>query len=67
MALTYCQGKAIINSINLEDGEERFEKVVPLARRFGAALVVGLHRRDQGMAVTARAQARGRASAATSC
>lgn len=41
MALTYSQGKAIINSINLEDGEERFEKVVPLARQFGAALVVG--------------------------
>ncbi|MFT3835958.1 MAG: methionine synthase [Myxococcaceae bacterium] len=41
MALTYSQGKAIINSVNLEDGEERFEKVVPLARKFGAALVVG--------------------------
>jgi 5-methyltetrahydrofolate--homocysteine methyltransferase len=41
MALTYSQGKAIINSINLEDGEERFQAVVPLARRFGAALVVG--------------------------
>jgi 5-methyltetrahydrofolate--homocysteine methyltransferase len=40
-ALTYSQGKAIINSINLEDGEERFRKVVPLARKFGAALVVG--------------------------
>ncbi len=26
MSLTYCQGKAIINSVNLEDGEERFEK-----------------------------------------
>jgi 5-methyltetrahydrofolate--homocysteine methyltransferase len=31
-ALSWCQGKAIINSINLEDGEERFERVVPLAR-----------------------------------
>ena len=41
MSLTYSQGKALINSVNLEDGEERFEKVVPLARRFGAALVVG--------------------------
>jgi len=40
-SLTYCQGKAIINSINLEDGEERFHKVVPLARRYGAALIVG--------------------------
>jgi 5-methyltetrahydrofolate--homocysteine methyltransferase len=53
-ALTYCQGKAIINSINLEDGEERFEEVVPLARRFGAALVVGCidDDPDAGMAVT---------------
>ena len=39
-ALKRTQGKSIINSINLEDGEERFHKVVPLARRFGAALVV---------------------------
>ncbi len=40
-ALTYCQGKSIINSVNLEDGEKRLQKVVPLARRYGAALVVG--------------------------
>ena len=40
-ALTYSQGKAIINSINLEDGEEKFEKVVPLLHRYGAAVVVG--------------------------
>ncbi|MHC4958523.1 MAG: homocysteine S-methyltransferase family protein, partial [Planctomycetota bacterium] len=53
-ALTYSQGKAIINSINLEDGLERFERVVPIARRFGAALVVGCIDEDpqQGMAVT---------------
>ena len=53
-ALTYCQGKAIINSINLEDGEERFEEIVPLARQFGAALVVGTIDEDpeQGMGVT---------------
>ena len=51
MALTYSQGKAIINSVNLEDGEERFEKVVPLAREFGAALVVGCID-EKGMAVT---------------
>ena len=41
LALTYCQGKAIINSINLEDGEEKFENVVPMAHDFGAAVVVG--------------------------
>ena len=41
LALTYCQGKSIINSVNLEDGEEKFERLCPIARRFGAALVVG--------------------------
>jgi len=41
LALTYCQGKAILNSINLEDGEEKFERVVPVAHEFGAAVVVG--------------------------
>jgi len=41
LALTYCQGKSIINSINLEDGEEKFERVVPTAHDFGAAVVVG--------------------------
>ncbi len=50
-ALTYCQGKSILNSVNLEDGLERFEKVVPLAKRFGCALVVGLID-EEGMAVT---------------
>lgn len=53
-ALKYCQGKAVINSINLENGEEKFSKVVPVARRFGAALVVGTidDHPEQGMAVT---------------
>ena len=41
LSLTYCQGKSILNSINLEDGEEKFERVCPLARKYGAALVVG--------------------------
>ncbi len=41
LALTYCQGKSIINSVNLEDGEEKFEKVCPLANAYGAALIVG--------------------------
>jgi 5-methyltetrahydrofolate--homocysteine methyltransferase len=51
-ALSYSQGKAIINSINLEDGEERFEKVVPLIKKYGAAVVVGTID-EQGMAITA--------------
>lgn len=49
-ALTYSQGKAIINSINLEDGEERFAAVVPLIHRYGAAVVVGVID-EGGMAV----------------
>ena len=53
-ALPYSQGKAVINSINLEEGEERFREVVPLARQYGAALVVGTIDEDpeHGMAVT---------------
>ncbi|PQP81822.1 methionine synthase [Paenibacillus sp. PCH8] len=41
LALQYSQGKAIINSINLEDGEEKFEQVTPLLHRYGGAVVVG--------------------------
>jgi 5-methyltetrahydrofolate--homocysteine methyltransferase len=41
LSLTYCQGKSIINSVNLEDGEEKFERMCPIARAYGAALVVG--------------------------
>lgn len=41
MALKYSQGKAIINSVNLEDGLEKFDQVVPLVHRYGASLVVG--------------------------
>jgi 5-methyltetrahydrofolate--homocysteine methyltransferase len=41
LALTYCQGKSIINSVNLEDGEEKFERLCPIAKAFGAALIVG--------------------------
>ena len=54
VALTYCQGKAIINSINLEDGEERFASVTPLARKCGAAVVVGCIDEDtrQAQAIT---------------
>ncbi|WP_078578119.1 methionine synthase [Salipaludibacillus agaradhaerens] len=50
-ALTYSQGKAIINSINLEDGEEEFKKVAELIHRFGAAVVVGTID-EEGMGVS---------------
>jgi 5-methyltetrahydrofolate--homocysteine methyltransferase len=50
LALTYCQGKGLLNSVNLEDGEEKFERVCPLARRYGAALVVGCIDEDKQQA-----------------
>ncbi|ALS79684.1 methionine synthase [Planococcus kocurii] len=51
VALKFSQGKAIINSINLEDGEERFDAVMPLVKKYGAAVVVGTID-EVGMAVT---------------
>ncbi|WP_100398525.1 methionine synthase [Bacillus sp. FJAT-44742] len=51
-SLTYSQGKAVINSINLEDGEERFKQIIPIVKRFGAAVVVGTID-ETGMAVSA--------------
>ncbi len=51
LSLKYSQGKAIINSINLEDGEEKFEKVVPLIHKYGAASVVGTID-ERGQAIT---------------
>jgi 5-methyltetrahydrofolate--homocysteine methyltransferase len=51
-ALKRIPGKAIINSINLEDGEKRTSKVLPMAKRFGAA-VIALTIDEDGMALTA--------------
>jgi 5-methyltetrahydrofolate--homocysteine methyltransferase len=53
-ALKRTPGKCVLNSVNLEDGEERFEKVVPLAHAYGAALVVGTIDEDKimGMGLT---------------
>ncbi len=51
-ALKRIPGKAIINSINLEDGEKRTSKVLPMAKRFGAA-VIALTIDEEGMALTA--------------
>jgi 5-methyltetrahydrofolate--homocysteine methyltransferase len=39
--LKHAPGKCIINSANLEDGEEKFGQMCQLARRYGAALVLG--------------------------
>jgi len=47
--LKHCAGRAVINSINLEDGGARAEKIVSLARDFGAS-VVCLAIDEEGMA-----------------
>ena len=51
-ALQHIAGKAIVNSINLEDGEARINKIVPLCKKYGAA-VIALTIDEQGMAKTA--------------
>ena len=51
-ALQRIGGKAVVNSINLEDGEERIKKIVPLCKNYGAA-VIALTIDEQGMAKTA--------------
>jgi 5-methyltetrahydrofolate--homocysteine methyltransferase len=38
-ALEHIPGRAIINSINMENGRKRIDSVVPLAKKHGAALV----------------------------
>src|ERR1700730_16810954 len=55
-ALKRIPGKAIINSINLEDGEKRTSKVLPMAKRYGAA-VIALTIDEDGMALTAEKKA----------
>ena len=50
--LKVAGGKCILNSTNFEDGDERFFKVLELARRYGAGVVVGTIDED-GMARTA--------------
>ncbi|MDH5681578.1 MAG: homocysteine S-methyltransferase family protein, partial [Spirochaetota bacterium] len=51
-ALRAYPGSAMINSINLENGRERVEAILPLAKEYGAS-VVALTIDEEGMAKTA--------------
>ncbi|HEX6121777.1 MAG TPA: homocysteine S-methyltransferase family protein, partial [Ktedonobacterales bacterium] len=51
-ALETYPGRAVINSINLENGRQRVDAVLPLAREHGSA-VVALTIDEEGMAKTA--------------
>jgi 5-methyltetrahydrofolate--homocysteine methyltransferase len=50
--LKVAGGKCILNSTNYEDGEERFFKVLEIAKKYGAGIVIGTIDED-GMARTA--------------
>ncbi len=50
--LQHAGGKCILNSTNYEDGEERFKKVIELAKAYGASVVIGTID-EEGMARTA--------------
>src|SRR5882672_1805707 len=50
--LEHAGGKCILNSTNYEDGEPRFAKVIDLAKRYGASVVIGTID-EEGMARTA--------------
>lgn len=50
--LKVAGGKCILNSTNYEDGDERFYKVLELAKAYGAGIVVGTID-EQGMARSA--------------
>ena len=39
--LKHAPGKCIINSANFEDGEEKFDAVMKLAKTYGASVVIG--------------------------
>ncbi|MFN2556583.1 MAG: methionine synthase, partial [Nitriliruptorales bacterium] len=49
-ALVRIGGRAVINSVNLEDGRTKADRLLPLARRYGAAVIV--------LAIDERGQAR---------
>ena len=53
--LKHAPGKCVINSANFEEGDEKFDEICDLARRFGAAVVIGTIDEDpeESMARTA--------------
>jgi len=55
-ALKATPGRCIVNSVNLEKSGERVKKVLPLVRRYGAA-VVAMTIDEKGMAQTAERKA----------
>ncbi|HEV7642740.1 MAG TPA: methionine synthase [Pyrinomonadaceae bacterium] len=50
--LEHAGGKSLLNSTNYEDGEPRFLKLLDLAKRYGAGVVIGLID-EEGMARSA--------------
>jgi 5-methyltetrahydrofolate--homocysteine methyltransferase len=54
--LQHAPGKCIINSANFEDGDEKFDAICRLARRYGAGLVIGSIDEDEEAAMARTAE-----------
>ncbi|MFC1521846.1 vitamin B12 dependent-methionine synthase activation domain-containing protein, partial [Elusimicrobiota bacterium] len=57
-ALKICPGKCILNSINFEEGEERLKRFLPIIKRYGAGVIVGVIDENKGMAVSRKEKLR---------
>ncbi len=49
--LKHAAGKCVINSANFEDGQEKFDDMCRLAKRYNAALVIGMIDEDKEAAM----------------
>ena len=54
--LMHAGGKCIINSANFEEGEEKFDAICALAKRYGSALVIGAIDEDKEAAMARTAE-----------
>ena len=51
VGLKHAPGKSIINSANFEDGDEKFDAICVLAKKYGAGLVIGSIDEDEESAM----------------
>ncbi len=51
IALKYCQGKSVINSINIEGGIKKLDSIMNIITRYGCAVIAGMID-ENGMAIS---------------
>lgn len=54
--LKLAGGRCVLNSVNLEEGEEKFARIVGLAKKYGAAVVAGCIDEDKQNAMARTAE-----------